>query len=184
MQPKDSEVIFGAAARARRRCSRRPRSEVTKARLRAGARVAFVTCAGSLTGIGAPVAQYANADAMDRSVKPGDDFYRYANGAWLKWAAERGGQASYDNRAMLTERTSQRVRDLIEEAAASHPSRGSVAQKVGDYYASLLDEGAIEAKGLKPLADEMTTISAITNKAALSAYLGATLNTGFRLPRS
>ena len=57
------------------------------------------------------------------------------------------------------------------------PSKGSVAQKVGDYYASFMDEDGIEAKGLTPLADEMARISAITNKASLSAYLGATLNT-------
>ena len=75
------------------------------------------------------------------------------------------------------EKTSQRVSDLIQEAATAHTVKGSVAQKVGDYYASFVNQNAIEAKGLTPLADEMATISAITSKASLSAYLGATLNT-------
>lgn len=114
---------------------------------------------------------------MDRSVKPGDDFYRYANGGWLKWAAIPAGQSSYGNGAMLVEKTSQRIRDLIDHAAASHPATGSVAQKVGDYYASFMDAETIQARGLRPLTDEMAMISAITNKASLSAYLGATLNT-------
>jgi predicted metalloendopeptidase len=112
---------------------------------------------------------------MDRSIKPGDDFYRYANGGWLETVAIPAGQASYDTRAMLMEKTSQRVQDLIQEAAASHPAKGSVAQKVGDYYASFMDEDSIEAKGLAPLRDELARISAITNKTSLSAYLGTTL---------
>ena len=84
--------------------------------------------------------------------------------------------ARSDTRAILVKRTNQRVRDLIQEAAAVQPVRSSVAQKVGDYYASFIDEDGIEAKGLTPLADEMAVISAITDKTSLSAYLGTTLN--------
>jgi predicted metalloendopeptidase len=125
----------------------------------------------------APVDQNANAQDMDRSVKPGDDFYRYANGSWLGRVTMAAGQSSYDNRAILVQKTSQRVRDLIQEAAAAQPAKGSTVQKVGDYYASFLDQSGIEAKGTTPLAGEMARIAAITNKASLSAYLGTTLNT-------
>ncbi len=114
---------------------------------------------------------------VDRSVRPGDDFYRYANGGWLKKATIPAGQSSFDTRAILTEKTSQRVRNLIQDAAAAQSVRGSIAQKVGDYYASFMDEDGIEAKELAPLADEMARILAITNRASLSAYLGTTLNT-------
>jgi predicted metalloendopeptidase len=119
----------------------------------------------------------ARSQDTDPSIKPGDDFYRYANGGWLKTAVIPAGQASFDTRAILAERTSRRVRDLIQEAAASRSVKGSVAQKVGDYYASFLDQDAIEAKGLTPLDGDLAAISAITDKTALSAYLGATLNT-------
>ena len=115
-------------------------------------------------------------DDMDNSIRPGDDFYRYANGGWLKANAIPVGQSSYDTRAMLAEKTSQQVRDLIRNAASAQAPKGSVVQKVGDYYASVLDQGGIEAKGLSPLADEMIRIAAITDKTALSAYLGTTLN--------
>ena len=145
--------------------------------LRTTVLITIFSFAVSLGSASAPVAQNVNTQDMDRSVKPGDDFYRYANGGWLKTVAIPAGQPSYDTRAMLIEKTSQRVRDLIQEAAAAEPAKGSVAQKVGDYYASFMDEDGIEAKGLTPLADEMATISAITNKTSLSAYLGTTLNT-------
>jgi putative endopeptidase len=126
-----------------------------------------------------PVDQGSNTQGMDidRSIRPGDDFYRYANGTWLKTAAIPAGQTSYDTRAILVEKTSQRVRDIIQEAASSQLVRGSAAQKIGDYYASFMDADSIEAKGLTPLANEMAVISALTNKAALSVYLGTTLNT-------
>jgi len=114
---------------------------------------------------------------VDLSVKPGDDFYHYANGTWLKTAIIPAGQLSFDTRAILVARTSQRVRELIQHAAMTHSAEGSNPQKVGDYYASFMDESGIEAKGLTPLSDEMSFISAIKDKASLSAYLGATLNT-------
>jgi putative endopeptidase len=137
--------------------------------------IVIFASAVSLSVATAPVDQNANTQdnrqEMDRSIQPGDDFYWYANGGWLGTVSIPAGQTSYDTRAILVEKTSQRVRDLIQDAAAAQPIRGSIAQKVGDYYASFMDEDGIEAKGLAPLADEMARISAITNKPSLSAYL-------------
>jgi putative endopeptidase len=123
-----------------------------------------------------PSSKDPKADDVDNSIKPGDDFYRYANGGWLKANTIPEGQSTYDNRAFMAERTSQQVQDLIQTAASAHAPRGSAVQKVGDYYAGFLDQGIIEAKGLSPLADEMAAIAAIKDKASLSAYLGNTLN--------
>jgi len=114
-------------------------------------------------------------DDRDVSVKPGDDFYRYANGNWLALAVIPAGKQSFDTRAALAERVSGQVRDLILEVAA-HPANGSNGQKVGDYYAGFMDEARIDGKGFAPLADEMAAIAAISNKTSLSAYLGGTLN--------
>ena len=154
MQPKNPGAIAGAAAFANHLFSRRSLSITSLPILRVVLLVAIFTCAVSLTAISLSVAQNANADAMDRGVKPGDDFYRYANGGWLKMAASRAGQPTYDNRAVLTAITSQRVRDLIEEAATTYGTRG-IARKVGDYYASLMNEDTIKSRRFKPLADEM-----------------------------
>ena len=139
--------------------------------------VTIFTCAISLSPATKPVIQNVNTQDMDRSVKPGDDFYRFANGGWLKAVTVPAGQSNYGTSAMLMEKTSERVRNLIQEAAGAKVATGNVSQKVGDYYTSFMDENAIEARGLTPLADEMATISAISNKTSLSAYLGATLNT-------
>jgi predicted metalloendopeptidase len=136
--------------------------------------LAFAVSVGTAA---APSDQNANSQDIDRSIRPSDDFYRYANGGWLRTAEIPAGQSSYDTRAMLVEKTGRRVRDLIQGAAAAQPFRGSITQKVGDYYASFMDEDSIEAKGLTPLADEMARISAISNKLSLSSYLGTTLNT-------
>jgi putative endopeptidase len=147
--------------------------------------VAFFALATVFTAARPSVAQnriddertdHTRTDNIDRSINPGDDFYRYANGAWLKTATIPSGQASYDTRAIVNKREGERVRDLIQNAAASHPAKGSGAQKIGDYYASFIDEETIESRGLKPLAGEMARIAAITNQASLSAYLGTTMN--------
>src|SRR5215471_1989740 len=105
--------------------------------------LAFMVCADAPA---APVDKIAATQDIDRSVKPGEDFYRYANGGWLGSAAIPEGQSSYGTSAQLVAKNSQRVRDLIQDAAASHAARGSVAQKVGDYFASFMDEASIEAK--------------------------------------
>ena len=143
---------------------------------RTAAQAAFLAFVVFVATIAAPAAQNASSQEMDRSVRPGDDFYRYANGGWLANTAIPSGQPSYDTRAMLVSKTSQRVRELIQDAAAAQTNRSSVTQKVGDYYAAFMDESSIESKGLTPLADDMARISAITNKTSLSAYLGSSLN--------
>ena len=146
---------------------------------RTTALIVIFAFAAPLDTAAAPLDQNASMQDMDidHSIKPGDDFYRYANGGWLRTHAIPAGQQSFDTRAILVEKTSQRVRDLIQAAASSQSVRGSIAQKVGDYYASFMDEDGIAAKGLTPLADEMARISAIANKRSLSTYLGGTLNT-------
>lgn len=112
----------------------------------------------------------------DRSIRPGDDFYLYTNGAWLNGVTIPNARDSYDSRAIVNEKTSQRVRELIQEAAEAHPVSEGAAQKVGDYFAAFMNEDAIESRKLTGLSGEMARISAIANKQSLSSYLGSTLN--------
>src|SRR5262249_53125211 len=143
---------------------------------RTAALAAVFTHAFVLAGSAPPVANDAYERDMDRSIKPGDDFYHYANGGWLKASTIPAGQSAFDNRAFLFARNTQPVTGLMQEAAASSAAKGSLAQKVGDYFASFLDQSAIDAKGLAPLEGELAKISAIKDTPSLSAYLGATLN--------
>ena len=84
-------------------------------------------------GAARPAPKNPIPDGMDSSIRPGDDFYCYANGDWLKANTIPVGQSSYDTRALLAEKTSQQVRDLIRNAASAHAPKGSVVQKVGGY---------------------------------------------------
>jgi len=112
---------------------------------------------------------------IDHSVKPGDDFFDYANGTWIKTNEIPADRSSWGAWGVLAERNNQRVRDLIESAAAAKAADGADAQKVGDFYASYMDEAGIEAKGLTPLKPDLDRIAAIEDKAALAKYLGTTL---------
>ncbi|MBS0591650.1 MAG: M13 family metallopeptidase, partial [Proteobacteria bacterium] len=112
---------------------------------------------------------------INHAVKPGDDFFDYANGAWIKTNEIPADRSSWGAWGVLAERNNQRVRDLIEGAATAKAADGADAQKVGDFYASYMDEAGIEAKGLTPLKPDLDRIAAIEDKAALAKYLGTTL---------
>ena len=84
---------------------------------------------------------------MDTSVRPGDDFNLYANGTWLKTAVIPPDQAAWGSFSTLRDKASKRTADLIEDMAKKTAAPGSNEQKIGDYYASFMDEAGIEAKG-------------------------------------
>ena len=111
---------------------------------------------------------------LDTAVLAGDDFFGYANGAWLKSHEIPADRSSYGNSAILDEVTAKRTADLIQNADANGGG-GSDARKISDTYASFLDEAGIEAKGLAPLQPALAAIAAISDHATLSAALGATL---------
>ncbi len=133
--------------------------------------LAVIFCTLATTAIAAPAVQ-----DIDKTVRPGDDFYRYANGTWLKTTTVPAGLTTYDTRAIINTLTRQRVRDLIQGAATANAASGTVQQKVGDYYAAFMDQDGIDAKGLTPLDADMAGIAAISDTKSLSAFLGGTLN--------
>ena len=112
---------------------------------------------------------------MDPSVKPGDNFYRYANGTWLDKTEIPADRSSYGMFTRLAEEASRRTRALIEESASANAPAGSDARKLGDIFASFMDEAAIESKGLAPLKPELDRIAAINTRRDLAAALGDTL---------
>lgn len=110
---------------------------------------------------------------MDKSINPGDDFFGYANGTWIKRTKIPEDRASYGIFDALAEEANQQTADLIKEASKSQ--QGSEARKVGDYYDAYMNEKAIEEKGLKPLKAELDEINSIADKAALARVLGSEL---------
>ncbi|HEX3234064.1 MAG TPA: M13 family metallopeptidase [Gemmatimonadales bacterium] len=114
---------------------------------------------------------------MDRSVKPGDDFFSYANGTWLKQTEIPADRSSYGAAAILTELTDRRVADLIQQATKASAPAGSERRKIGDFYASFLDTTAIDRAGLQPLRPILDSIAAIADRKELARMLGSTLRT-------
>jgi putative endopeptidase len=129
-------------------------------------------------------------DNIDRSVKPGDDFYHYANGEWIKRTDIPADRAEIDVFSKLADLSNQRTSDLIAEIAKSNPPAGSNTRKVADLYNSYMDEATIEVKGLTPLRPHLDAIAAIHDKKELAHALGETLradvdalnNTNFHTP--
>src|SRR5438094_2228640 len=106
---------------------------------------------------------------MDTSVKPREDFYLYANGGWLKRNPvpreySRGGRFSE-----LEEKNKKAPHKIAEKTANAHLDANTApeVQKVGDYYASGMDEKTIETARIKPLEDELKRIDAIKDRAGL-----------------
>jgi len=112
---------------------------------------------------------------MDRAAAPGDDFFAYANGGWVKATEIPADRSNLTSFAVIAERAAQRTRAIIEEAAAANAPAGTDAQKIGDYYASFMDEAAIEAAGAAPLKPELDRIAAIRTRTDLSRELGASI---------
>ncbi len=110
---------------------------------------------------------------MDRTVAPGDDFFAYANGTWLKHTTIPADRTSIDAFVSMEELVEQRTRNLIERA--TQVSNTTEARKVVDYYSSFMDEARIERLALQPLQPTLASISKISNREELSRYLGSTL---------
>jgi len=112
---------------------------------------------------------------MNKSVKPGDDFYTYANGTWLKnnpIPADKNSRSTFDE---LFEKSRHDIREIIETAAASKDVKpGSNAEKIGNFYNSGLDTVSIEEKGITPLKmffDKIDGIKTIADVQSAGAFL-------------
>jgi endothelin-converting enzyme/putative endopeptidase len=108
---------------------------------------------------------------VDPSVKPGDDFFAYANGSWLKATAIPVGKDRWGARDEINELTRQRVAKLLDDASTA--PAGSSARKVADFRAAYMNEAAIEAMGLAPLKPMLDAIDRIQDKTALTRLLAS-----------
>jgi predicted metalloendopeptidase len=143
------------------------------------AALALIGLAPVLTRAQAPQSGGVDLAGMDRSVKPGDDFFAFANGTWVRNTEIPPDRASWGANNELADLTDKRVADLIQGASSaqggSGRANGAEARKVAEYHAAYMDEAGIEAKGLGPLKVELSRIDAIKSREALSAYLGSTV---------
>jgi predicted metalloendopeptidase len=118
-----------------------------------------------------------DVEGLDRSVRPGDDFFAFANGGWLKSAEIPADRSTWGAGSMLSELTAKRTAELITDPARGSAPEGSEPRKIGDYYASFMDEATIEQKGLAPLKPQLDAIAAARDRSSLSKAIGQRIRT-------
>ncbi|MEO8622594.1 MAG: M13 family metallopeptidase [bacterium] len=142
------------------------------------ARVAPLALAAALAWCVAPTARAQTLGGhttvnlettVDTSIKPGDDFFAYANGSWLKSAEIPAGKARWGARDELSDVTRKQLAELLDGAGAAPP--GSIARKVADFRSALMNEAAIATKGLAPLKPHLDSIGRMQDKLALTRML-------------
>ena len=113
---------------------------------------------------------------MDRTVDPGDSFYRFANGNWDRVTEIPADRSNYGMFTMLDDLSRSRTHDILEEAARTPGTR------IGDFYASFMDEAAANAAGITPLRPALDEIRAVRTRSQWAAELGRLLRRGVTGP--
>lgn len=141
-----------------------------------------VCLAGALAGVAAIASSAAvepgaaervlHASWIDKSVDPQRDFYMYVNGNFIRENPIPPAYSSWGQVQILNDRNQDFIHDLLQSAAAnSSAAPGSEERKIGDFYASGMDEASVEKAGISPLKEEFARIDALRRPADLSAEL-------------
>ncbi|MGH7511695.1 MAG: M13 family metallopeptidase [Gemmatimonadales bacterium] len=108
----------------------------------------------------------------DLTTRPGDDFFRYANGGWLDRIRIPADKPSYSLRWVMSDTTKARLHDMMDAAAARAPRRpADLEGKVGAFYKAFMDQDRIEALGTRPIAPELGEVRAARSRRALAALM-------------
>ena len=102
---------------------------------------------------------------FDTSVSPCADFYQYANGGWMKSNPIPAAYSTWGISNEMRDRNLELLKQILEETAREKAAPGSNAQKIGDFYASAMDEAAIEKAGYDPIRKDLAKIDAAKSTA-------------------
>ena len=120
---------------------------------------------------------------IDPAVRVQDDFFTHLNGKWLATAEIPADKSSWGSFAKLRDDTTPQLRGIIEATQQDkHKKAGSEAQKIGDLYASYMDEARLDALGVKPLAGELNRIRSLRDKKGVPALIAHLSQTGVSTP--
>jgi putative endopeptidase len=111
-------------------------------------------------------------NGMDRSVRPGDDFFRYSGGTWMKETPIPPDRSSWSPFFILRANAERDVKAIVEDVSRRSNAQGSIEQKVADFYASYLDTTAIEKAGLTPVHDDLAAIAAVQSYEDIASLMG------------
>jgi putative endopeptidase len=114
---------------------------------------------------------------QDKATQPGDDFFRFANGAWLDKTEIPADKPGYSLRLAMTDLTEQRLHELMEAAAAKNEREPRTLDgKVGAFYKSFMDEARIEKLGVSAIAPQLDAVRKAKNRGELAGLMGRTGN--------
>ena len=116
-----------------------------------------------------------DASAMDTSVRPGNDFYKFANGTWERRTQIPPELSSFGAFNIAAKQADANVMEIVHRAATANAAPGTDARKEADFYHAYLDTAGIAARGVRSLKPLLDTIDAIASKEALARFLGAHL---------
>jgi putative endopeptidase len=139
------------------------------------AALAMAATPGIAQGAGQPVYPPSGFDltAIDRSIKPGDDFFEFANGKYLARSTIPADRPTVSRRYEMTDRMEANLHQLLEEAARSVAEQPSDTRgKAGAFYAAFMDEGRIDTLGVRAIAPELDAIRAASTPSQLAALMG------------
>lgn len=120
--------------------------------------------------------------ALDRETRAQDDFYQFANGGWLNNTEIPEIYSGYSVYHEVNEVVEQALQTIIQSASENPGEHGSEAQKIGDYYASWMDEETINALGISPISADIEAIAAIEDKDSLVATMAALYRASVSMP--
>ena len=125
-------------------------------------------CAVSLGALAATAgSEGLHTDWLDKSVDPGTDFFSYANGGWQKANPIPDAYSRWGTFGILQKQNQDVLHQILDDNAKTKHADGSTEQKVGDFYATGMDEAGIEKAGVTPLKSEFDAIAAIKDQASL-----------------
>jgi putative endopeptidase len=109
--------------------------------------------------------------ALDRSVQPGDDFFRFANGAWIKRTAVPADRSRWGTVDQLIAKAESDLKVIIDELEAVAPAADTDARRVADYWTAYADSPGIEARGLRPVAAELDAIAQLASHRDVGRFM-------------
>jgi putative endopeptidase len=143
--------------------------------------IALSPATGLAAGPGSPAKATPAFDRanLDTSIKPCEDFYKFANGGWKARNPIPADKAQWGSFVMLAERNNEAVHGILEAAAAAKAAKGTAEQKLGDFYAAAMDVDAIEKAGYTPLRAELDRIAAIKSRTDVQDAMARLKTYGF-----
>ncbi|RZL20355.1 MAG: M13 family peptidase [Pedobacter sp.] len=123
--------------------------------------LALTSCSDQEKTLAATRTEFFDKTGIDSTVNPGDDFFMYANGNWMKTTVIPDDQSGWGSFYTLYESNLKNLHEILQESAKANAAKGTLEQKVGDFYASGMDTIAIEKVGVEPLKPMLAKIDSV-----------------------